>query len=749
MSPLPSATVPSPPVAEPTVLAERLATLTHDLLGAVDPDWRLAWTNPAWEPVLGWTAEELAAISYHELVHPEDLPRVRAAEEDVLAGRAGDRPETELRLRTRDGLFRWFVFSTSYAPGDSFVYVSGKDVTARKQAEEELRAAEERFHAVTHSTSDAIVSADITGRIIFWNAAAETMFGHAAEDVLGRPLTTLLPERYREAHNATFARYVATGEGGAVAGTKELEGLRANGTEFPMELSLGTWSHAGRRCLTGVIRDLSDRVRARRALREAEERFAGAFEGAAVGLALAAPDGTLLRTNRALRELVGRSAAELSGLMLDELLHPDERGADRAAFDAMLAGRVERLATERRLLAAHGGTAVARINLSLIRDTDGTPLHFVAQIEDVTERRRMVEALTLSEARYKTLLAHLPDSAIILFDHELRLQLVEGERHRAHGYEPSAMEGKRLAEVLAPPQLARLEPEYRAALAGEARSFDLDLPGGLTYWVQIVPLRDDLGHIIGGMALSRDISARRGAERALEERARDLERSNAELEQFAYIASHDLSEPLRMITSYLQLLRRRYHGRLDGDADEFIDFAVDGATRMRGLIDDLLTYSRAGRVDRALEPVASGDVARRVAEDLRAREDGAAARFEIGELPAVLGDPGQLGQLFQNLMGNAVKFVPDGRTPVVSVTAEADGDFWRFAVEDNGIGLDAAHRERVFRMFQRLHSRDEYPGTGIGLAIAKKVVERHGGTIWAEAAAGGGARFCFTLRSAG
>jgi PAS domain S-box-containing protein len=731
-----------------SVLAERLATLTHDLLGAVDGDRRLVWTNPAWEPVLGWTAEELRAGSYHDLVHPDDLARVEAAERDVLGGRAGARPETELRLRARNGEYRWFVFSTSHAPGEDFVYVSGKDVTARKLAEEELRAAEERFAAVTHSTSDAIVSADITGRIIFWNAGAEAMFGYAADDVLGEPLTMLMPERYREAHRAGLARYVATGEGRLMGATIELEGRRADGAEFPMELSLGTWSHAGRRCVTGVIRDVSDRVRARRALREAEERFAGAFEGAAVGLALAGPDGTLLRANRALCELVGRPEEELAGRLLEDLLHPEDRGADRAAVEAMVAGRTQRLATERRLLTAAGETVIARMNLSLIRDTDGSPLHFVAQIEDVTQRRRMVEALTFSQARYKTLLAHMPDSAIVLFDHDLRLLLVEGERHRAHGYEPAEMEGRLLGEVLPAPLAARMEPEYRAALAGEPRSFDLDLPDGVAYWVQIVPLRDELGHIIGGMALSRDITARRRAERALEERARDLERSNAELEQFAYVASHDLSEPLRMVSSYLQLLRRRYHGQLGEDADDFIDYAVDGAARMRRLIDDLLTYSRAGRVDRPLEPVDTAAVAARVSDDLSGQDDAHAPVFRRGDLPTVMGDAQQLGQLFQNVMGNAVKFVRHGRRHEVTVRADRDGDRWRFAIEDNGIGLDPAHAERIFRMFQRLHSRDEYPGTGIGLAIAKKVVERHGGTMWAEPREEGGARFCFTLQAA-
>jgi len=725
---------------------ERLWAMTHDLLAAAGEDRRLTWTNPAWEQLLGWTAEELRSGSYLSLVHPDDVERAKAFERDLRAGRAGERPETELRLRARDGSYRWLMVSAAHSVADELVFLSAKDVTARKHGEEELRAADERFRAVTASTRDGIVSADGNGRIIFWNAGAEAIFGHTAAEIVGRPLTDLMPERYRDAHRAGIARFLATGEGRLTGSTVEVEALRADGSELPIELSLGSWTHNGQTCFTGVVRDMSDRVRARHALREAEERFAGAFEGAAVGLMLAAPDGTVLRANRALCELTGWPEEELAGRSYEELLHPDERGADAAEIAAMLGGRTQRLATERRILVADGGTRFVRINLSLIRTPDNAPLHFVGQIEDVTERRRMIEALTISEARYKALIAHLPDSTIHLFDHELRLLLSEGERMRAHGYDPQMLEGQLLQDAVPPVVYERLGPEYRAALEGETRSFDLDtLDGSATYWVQIAPLRDDVGRIIGGMAISRDITARRQAEVALEQRAGELERSNNELEQFAYVASHDLSEPLRMVSSYLQLLRRRYHGKLDADADQFIDFAVDGAGRMRDLIDDLLTYSRAGRGDQPLEPVDSRAVVERVVDAVQTVDDAREARIAIGELPTVMGDRHQLVQLFQNLIGNAVKFVPDDRMPEIEVSAARAGDRWRFEVCDNGIGLEPAHAERIFRMFQRLHTREEYAGTGIGLAIAKKVVERHGGTIWAEPRPEGGSRFSFTL----
>jgi light-regulated signal transduction histidine kinase (bacteriophytochrome) len=295
-------------------------------------------------------------------------------------------------------------------------------------------------------------------------------------------------------------------------------------------------------------------------------------------------------------------------------------------------------------------------------------------------------------------------------------------------------------------QFAELAPRYREALAGEPQSFDIDTPDGeITYRVQAVPLHDEHGRLVGGMSVSRDVTATRRQERAMVRRTAELERSNAELAQFAYVASHDLSEPLRMVSSYLQLLRRRYHGQIDADADAFIDYAVDGAARMRRLIEDLLAYSRAGRSERATEPVDTARVVGDVAATFRALAGDDPPEIVWDGLPIVDGDAAQLVQLFQNVVGNAVKFVAPGVTPSVEVRAERAGAHWRFTIEDNGIGIEPRHAERIFGMFQRLHTRDEFEGTGIGLAIARKVVELHGGRIAALPRDRDGTCFAFTL----
>lgn len=242
----------------------------------------------------------------------------------------------------------------------------------------------------------------------------------------------------------------------------------------------------------------------------------------------------------------------------------------------------------------------------------------------------------------------------------------------------------------------------------------------------------------------RDVSERKQAEAALAQHARELARSNAELEQFAYVASHDLQEPLRMVASYTQLLAKRYQDKLDSDARDFIAYAVDGATRMQELITDLLNYSRIGTRGKPFRPCSCEAALERVLAALKLATSESGATVSHDPLPTVFGDDVQLGQLFQNLLANAIKFRTDAQ-PRIHLSAERNGNVWIFSVRDNGIGIAPEYAERIFMIFQRLHSKNEYPGTGIGLAVCKKIVERHGGRIWVQSKPGSGATFFFTL----
>ena len=265
----------------------------------------------------------------------------------------------------------------------------------------------------------------------------------------------------------------------------------------------------------------------------------------------------------------------------------------------------------------------------------------------------------------------------------------------------------------------------------------------LVEWHKI-PILDEKGNFEYFFGAGIDITERKRADEKLKQTLADLKRSNTDLEQFAYVASHDLQEPIRMVSSYVQLLSRRYKDKLDSDADEFIGFAVDGATRMQTLINDLLAFSRVGTRGKPFEPTDCKTLLPQTLANLKVSIDDSGAVITHDALPTVMADGSQLAQVFQNLISNAIKF-KGKEPPRVHISAERKGDEWLFSVTDNGIGISLEFFDRIFVVFQRLHGRGEYEGTGIGLAVCKKIVERHGGRMWVESEQGRGATFYFTI----
>ena len=270
--------------------------------------------------------------------------------------------------------------------------------------------------------------------------------------------------------------------------------------------------------------------------------------------------------------------------------------------------------------------------------------------------------------------------------------------------------------------------------------------GGKPSFVEVraAPVLDETGEVSYIVEACRDVSERKRAEETLRQTAEELARSNKDLQQFASVASHDLQEPLRTVRGFVQLLQQKYADRLDAEADQFIGFAVDGVKRMDTLIQDLLTYARVGsrRLERA--PTDAAAALQHAMDNLSTSIQETAAEITCGELPTVRADGTQLVQLFQNLIGNALKF-RGAAPPKIHVDASRQEDHWLFSVCDNGIGITPDFRDRIFLIFERLHTRTRYPGTGIGLPICKRIVDRHGGRIWVESEPGQGATFRFTL----
>ncbi len=389
-----------------------------------------------------------------------------------------------------------------------------------------------------------------------------------------------------------------------------------------------------------------------------------------------------------------------------------------------------------------------------VRNFEGVIIGTQGIFWDITDRKRAEEALIQERYLMDSLMDNVPDN-IYFKDANSRFTKINRALTRGFGLDdPAKALGKTdfdfFTEEHARPAFEDEQEIMRSGRPLVAKEEEETWSDGKVRWVSTtkMPLRDEKGKVIGTFGVSRDITDRKRAEQQLKRTAEELARSNAELEQFAYVASHDLQEPLRMVASYTQLLARRYKEKLDQDADEFIHYIVDGATRMQKLINDLLAYSRVGTRGKAFEPTDCEALLERSLANLQMAVEESGAVVTHDPLPTVTADPTQLGQLFQNLLGNAIKFHGE-KPPRLHVAARRRGKEWTFFVRDNGIGIDAEYAERIFVIFQRLHHRRDYSGTGIGLAICKKIVERHGGRIWVESQPGKGSTFYFTIPKTG
>ena len=378
--------------------------------------------------------------------------------------------------------------------------------------------------------------------------------------------------------------------------------------------------------------------------------------------------------------------------------------------------------------------------------------------EALNIRKYFERILREKEETLRLLISGVKDYAIIMLDSDGRIASWNDGAQRIKGYRPDEIIGQHFSRFYPAEDIADGKParELKTAIAEgwiEDEGWRIRNDGS-RFWghVTITAMRDDDGNLRGFSKVTRDFSEHKQFEQSLQEanqtQARllaEIQLTNKDLAQFAYVASHDLQEPLRMVASYTQLLADRYEGQLDARADKYIRYAVDGATRMQNLINDLLSLSRVGKNSIPLVPTDCGAVVGDVLQNLgKAVEESEATIVVADDLPTVIGNRTQLGQLFQNLIENAIKFRGD-KKPKVEISASRGSREWVFQVHDNGIGIAPEYHERIFEIFQRLHQRAQYKGTGIGLALVKKIVERHGGRVWLESAVGAGTRFLFTI----
>jgi PAS domain S-box-containing protein len=506
--------------------------------------------------------------------------------------------------------------------------------------------------------------------------------------------------------------------------------------------------------LQETIATLEDEIRRRRTVEESlvdtQKSLAVTLTGIGKGFLATNREGRVTLLNESAQLLLGWTEEQARGRLLGEVFVRDDQPSDmpdRNPIDVILEQQSSaETAHEAVVITADGRRTPVEFHTELTHSEDGSVRGLAIAIRDLSQLKAAEAGRDFAENRFR-LVFEASSSALLMLDRSQRIVLLNHRAEQLFGYRREDLLGQTVDQLL--PESARAEhlgqvtrfferPHSRAMSARNdlfARRKD-----GREVAVEIgldpIQMQDGL-YTLASLV---DITQRKHDHD-------ELRRSNAELEQFAYIASHDLQEPLRMVASYTELLAQRYKGRLDEKADKYIFYAVDGAKRMQRLVADLLAFSRVGSQGKPLIPVAVDAIVARATEALQASIRESGARVEAQGLPTVLGDEIQLVQLFQNLIANAVKFRSEA-APHIIIRALRKRDRWVFEVKDNAIGIEMQYAERIFLMFQRLHERGTYEGSGIGLAIVKRIVERHEGTIWVESEPGHGTSFFFTLAAA-
>jgi PAS domain S-box-containing protein len=454
-------------------------------------------------------------------------------------------------------------------------------------------------------------------------------------------------------------------------------------------------------------------------------------------------EGKVTSWNDAAERLYGFSAAEILGQPILRMVPADRLEEESEIFAAIREGRhVSHLETVR--LRKNGERVELSINASPIKDESGALIGVSKIARDITSRKR-------NEALLRETVEASP-TGLIMSNSSGHIVLVNVEAEKLFGYERRELLGASVESLIPERYRNRHVADRNHFLAAPKRrrmGGGRDLYGikkdGSEFPVEIGLSPVQTSNDVMVLSSIVDITERKRDEENLHARTEELARSNRDLEQFAYVASHDLQEPLRAVSGCVQLLQKRYEGQLDARADEFISHTVSGVERMQKLIEDLLTFSRVGRLEDAVRATDCNDVIASTRANLAAAIRESGAELIHGELPVIDAIPSEMTMLFQNLVGNAIKFRRKDVATKVAVTAQREDGEWRFSVKDNGIGIEEQYFVRVFDIFQRLHTRVEYPGTGIGLPLCKRIVEKHGGRIWLESEPGIGTEIFFTL----
>ncbi len=694
----------------------------------------------------------------------EDITKERELEDRLR--RTNEELEAKVQKRTRE-----LTISN---------YQMVNEIKERKLAEIAVKNSEKRFRDLFYSSPEGVFVEDFEGNIYDLNDAAAKLHGYTRDEMIGQNVRQFSPTDDLDAYQMRQEQLTL-----GTIGSFEARIRHRDGHMIPVAVRTAVIEYNDKPALLLHARDITDRIRYQETLKEmnvqlekkvkqrteelenlnttlqTEVSFRKGAEAAIEQqkdflrlLIDMNPNLIFVRDNEGKYVLVNEAFAyfnnatpkDMIGRHIEDFHHDKAQSKVFEEEDRRISLLGESISqTDQKMHHKGSGKDIfVQLVKRPIPALDGHAKNILGIITDITEIKAAEEKLKQSEQLYRQIARNVPNSAIFIYDKDLRYVLAEGSLIGVISPPKEQVEGRTIYEITDKDLMPARESRYKNILLGNSQVEQFE-EGDKTLLTNALPIKDDHGNIIYGMVIILDITDLTKAQKELEEKASTLKRSNEELERFAYVASHDLQGPLRTITSYLQLLEQRYFQDLGADAKDFISFSVAGAKRMQQLITDLLNYSRLNSVPRPYQNVNLNELLFVVTKNLESTIESKGATIEYSGLPVIFAEQYQLTQMMQNLVDNAMKFIPADRKPLIKISCEEDLDYWKISVSDNGIGIKEEFKDKVFQIFQRLHTDNEYPGTGIGLAICKKVADLHDGQIWFDSEYGKGTTFHVTI----
>jgi len=721
-----------------------IATNTLDNIVIQDSDLR--YTSVI-NPQLGLTEQEMIGKTDYDLLSKEEADNLIKIKKNVL-----EKGETEFvitPLFAKDGSTQYF--EGYYIPKhDTQGQIDGiigyfRNITEQKRIEDALFRHEATLRGILDATKESIWLFSKDSELLLGNKTALERFGDISGEIIGKHFDEILPAELAKSRMAHLRETFKSGK--PLEFEDSRDGIQFFHSFYPVFDDQGKVSHVA--CYS---RDITERKKNEELIAQTQQRLKFHFENSPLAVVEWNSDFIVIQWSGEAERIFGWKASETLGKRIDTLniIFEEDVPVVNHTMDRLIGGNETNVTSSNRNYTKSGNIIECTWHNSVMLNGQGKMESVLSLVEDITERKKAESEVRVSKEK---LSLALENGSIGIWEWNIDTNAIEWDdrMEKIFGFEPGTF-GKSY-ESFENCLVEEDKPHLRMALRN---ALEKDIPFETIYRIHF--MKDGQKYINAKALVNKNTNGtpykmvgvcfdvtemKKGTEQVMFKLNEELLRSNKELEQFAYVASHDLQEPLRMVSSFTQLLGQRYKDKLDSDANEYIQYAVDGSKRMQGLINDLLTYSRIQSRGKNFTKVIMLDALQKAVFNLNLFIKEKKAEITHNNLPSILADEGQMVQLLQNLIGNALKFCPD--TPKIHIGCEEMKNQFVFFIKDNGIGIESQYFDRIFQIFQRLFPKEEYDGTGIGLAICKRIVEGHDGKIWVESTLGNGSTFYFTI----